>query len=124
MKMNFEWNKIAERGQSAIGYVDVYELVNNNKAIAIIHYLPQYEQTKQRVMFTLILEGNKTNWTDGTISRIFEDAESRILNVEYFKFNNYNSLDYMDTQIFTVKSIDNFDYLNHGDYTFIKTDNK
>ena len=124
MKMNFEWKKIAERGESAIGYIDVYELVDKNKAIAIIHYLPQYEQTKQRVMFTLILEGDKTNWTDGTISNIFEDTESRILNVEHFKFNNYNSLDYMDTQMFTVKSIDNFDYLNHGDYTFIKPDKK
>ncbi|KAB2915993.1 MAG: hypothetical protein F9K23_09685 [Bacteroidetes bacterium] len=122
--MNFEWKKIAERGQLAIGYIDVYELVNKNKAIAIIYYLPQYDETKQRVMFTLILEGDKTNWTEGTISNIFEDAESRILNVEHFKFNNYNSLDYMDTQMFTVKSIDNFDYLNHGDYTFIKPDKK
>lgn len=122
--MNFNWNKIAERGQSSTGYVDVYELADKNRAIAIIHYLPQYEQTKQRVMFTLILEGDKSNWTDGTISSIFEDAESRIFNVEFIKFNNLNSLDYMDTQIFTVKSIDNFDYLNHGDWSFIKTDNK
>ena len=75
-------------------------------------------------MFTLILEGDKTNWTDGTISSIFEDAESRIFNVEFIKFNNLNSLDYMDTQIFTVKSIDNFDYLSHGDYSFIKIDTK
>ncbi|WP_339706891.1 hypothetical protein [Algoriphagus aquimarinus] len=124
MKINFEWNKIAERGQSAIGYVDVYELLNMNKAIAIIHYLPQYEQVQQRVMFTLIIEGDKINWTEGIISSIFEDAESRILNVEYFKFNNYNSLDFMDTQVFTVKNIDNFDYLSHGDYKFINTDDK
>jgi hypothetical protein len=121
--MNFEWEKIAEKGQYPIGFIDIYELMNKNRAIAIIHYLPQHESVKQRVVFTLILEGKKTNWTDGTISRIFEDVENRILNVEYFKFNNYNSLDYMDTQIFTIKSIDDFDYLNHGDFTFIKTKN-
>lgn len=62
-------------------------------------------------MFTLILEGDKTNWTEGTIPNIFEDAESRIFNVEFIKFNKLNSLNYMDTQIFTVKSIDSFDYL-------------
>jgi hypothetical protein len=122
--MNFEWNKIAERGQSATGYVDVFELVGTNKAIAIIHYLPQYEQTKQRVMLTLILEGSKTIWTDGTLSRIFEDAEYRILNVECEKFNNFNSLDYMDTQMFTVKSIEDFDYLSHGDQALMKPDKK
>ncbi len=118
MELNFEWKRIAERGQASIGYIDVFELIGKNKAIAIIHYLPQYEHTNQRVMFTLILEGNKSNWTDGMISNIFEDAESRIQNVEFEKFNNWNKLDYMDTQIFTMKNIEDFDYLNHGDYTF------
>ena len=118
--MNFEWKNIAERGQYSTGFIDIYELIQKPKAFAIIYYLPQYEQTKQRVLFTLILEGEKINWTKGMISNIFEDAENRIKNAEYFKFNNFNSLEHMDTQIFTVKNIDNFDYLNHGDFTFIE----
>lgn len=117
--MNFNWNKIAERGQSSTGYIDVFELVEKNRAIAIIHYLPQFEQTKQQVMFTLILEGDKSIWTDGTIDSIFEDAERRIFNVEFIKFNNLNSLDCMETQMFTVKSIDDFKYLKHGAWSFL-----
>jgi hypothetical protein len=116
--MNFEWKKIAEKGQYEIGFIDVYEIVYKLKAIAIINYLPQFEQKKQRVIFTLILEGIKSNWTEGTISNIFEDVENRIKGVEYFKFNNFNSLDYMDTQIFTIKRIENFNYFNHGDLSF------
>lgn len=117
--MNYKWKQIAERGEFGIGFIDIYELMMVRKAIAIIHYLPQFDQVKQRVVFTLILEGKKNDWTDGVINNIFEDVESRIKNVEYFKFNNYNSLDYMDTQIFTIKSIADFDYLNHGDFSFI-----
>jgi len=52
----------------------------------------------------------------------FEDAENRIKNVGYFKFNNFNTLEYMDTQIFTVNKIEDFDYFNHGDQTFINSD--
>lgn len=33
-------------------YVDVYELVDKNRTIAIIHYLPQYEQTKQSYVYS------------------------------------------------------------------------
>ncbi len=117
--MNFEWKQIAERGEYAIGFVDVYELVGEKKAIAIIRYLPQHSETKQRVVFTLLLEGEKEGWTKGMISDIFEDAENRIKNAEYFKFNNFNSLDCMDRQIFTLRKIDDFDYLGHGDYNFL-----
>jgi len=46
----------------------------------------------KRVVFTLILEGKKRDWTEGSISNIFEDAENRIKNVEYFRFNNSNTL--------------------------------
>jgi hypothetical protein len=105
-----------------MGFIDIYELVYKQKAIAIIHYLPQHGQTKQKVVFTLILEGKKRDWTEGTISNIFEDAENRIKNVEYFKFNNFNTLEYMDTQILTVNKIEDFDYFNDGDQTFINSD--
>jgi hypothetical protein len=117
--MNFEWNRIAERGQTATGYIDVYELMGRQKAIAVIHYMPQHEFKKQLVVLTLILEGTKSSWTDGTIDRIFQDAEFRIKNVWFEKFNNYNELKLMYTQLFTVKSIQDFDYLSHGDMSFI-----
>jgi hypothetical protein len=120
--MNYEWKQIAERGQYGIGFIDIYELVNKQKAIAIIHYLPQHSETKQRIVFTLILEGKKRDWTEGTISNIFEDAETRIQNAEYFRFNNFNALEYMDTQIFNIKNIEDFDYFNHGDQAFINSD--
>ena len=122
--MNYKWKQMAERGQYEIGFIDIYELVYKQKAIAIIHYLPQHSQTKQRVVFTLILEGIKKDWTDGIISNIFEDVENRVKNVECFKFNNYNSIEYMDTQIFTIDKIENFDYFNHGDVSFINEDKK
>ena len=69
-------------------------LDGNQKAIGIIHYIRQFDQVKQKVAFTLILESKKNDWTKGTISGIFENVENRIKNVEYFKFDNYNSLDY------------------------------
>lgn len=117
--MNFQWTKIAERGQYEIGFIDVFQLNKKQKAISIIHYLPQHTDKQQRVVFTLILEGDKKDWTDGTIDRIMHDAELQIKNSEYFKFNNLNSLEYMNTQIFTIKTIENFNYLNHGDFSFI-----
>jgi len=55
-------------------------------------------------------------------STICEDAENRIKNVGYFKFNNFNTLEYIDTQIFTLNKIEDFDYFNHGDQTFINSD--
>jgi len=116
--MNYEWKQIAERGQYELGFIDIYELVYEKKAIAIIHYLPQHTQVKQRVVFTLILEGKKGDWTNGIINNIFEDIENRIKNIEYFKFNNFNSLEYMDSQIFIIKQIQDFDYFSHGDFSF------
>lgn len=118
--MNFVWKQLAEKGQYGIGFIDVYELQGQRKAIAIINYLPQHSETKQRVILTLILEGDKVSWTDGTLHSIFEDAEHRIKSAEGFKYNNFNSLDYMDTQILTIENLTEFDYLNHGDYTFLK----
>ena len=55
---------------------------------------------------------------------IFEDAGNRIKNAGYFKFNNFNTLEYMGNQIFTVNKIEDFDYFNHGDQTFINSDKK
>ena len=117
--MNYPWTKIAERGQYELGFIDIFEIQLHKKAIAIIHYLPQHTHKNKRVIFTLILEGSKADWTEGTLHKIFEDAESGIRDAEGFKFNNVNQLDYMDTQIFSVKNIEDFDYFSHGDYNFI-----
>ena len=118
--MNFTWKEVVSRGQSATGFIDVLELENKGKAIAIIHYLSQHTHTEPRIIFTLILEGNKINWTTGIIASIFEDIENKILLKTSRNLTTFNSLEYLDTQIFTVSNIDDFDYLSHGDSSFTK----
>ncbi len=118
--MNYNWERKAERGQYETGFVDIYELVDEKKAIVIIYYLSQHEHTKQRVILTVILEGKKENWTKGDIRNIFEDIEYTITKIDHTKLNSIHTLEYLDTQIFTVKSIEDFDYLSHGDYNFCK----
>lgn len=118
--MNFEWTKIAERGQYGNGFVDVYETNIIKKAVAIISYLPQFKDTDQKVVLTVLLEGKKNDWTDGKIKSIFQDVEERITNVQDFKFNVYNSLEYMTTQVFVFEKLDNIDFINMGEYTFMK----
>jgi hypothetical protein len=77
---------------------------------------------KNNFVFTLLLEGKKRDWKKGNVSNIFEGAENRIKNVGYFKFNNFNTFEYMDTQLFTVNKIEDFDYLNHSNQIFINSD--
>lgn len=110
---------LAEKGQFDIGFVDVLEFVEReNKAIMIIHYLPQSGAEKQRVLLTLLLEGQKRDWTEGTLASFIEDAKTHINQVEIVKFNSFDNLKYMDTQIFVIQNLDNFEYLNHGDVGF------
>ena len=118
--MNYSWTKIAERGQFETGFIDIFKLQLHKKAIAIIYYLPQHTHKNKRVVLTLILEGSKGEWTEGVLRRIFDDAESGIRNSEGFKFNHVNKLEYMDTQVFITKNIEDLDYFNHGDFNFLE----
>lgn len=119
METNFVWLKLDDRGQQATGYIEVYELIGANRAIAILHFMSQHTHVKGRLSLTLLLEGNQNNWTKGTVDRIFEDVENRIKAVEYDRFKDFEPLKQIDTQIFTIKSINGFSYLNHGDWAIL-----
>lgn len=118
--MNYNWIKITDRGQYENGFVEVYETsTNNKKVIVIITYLPQYEDKKdQNIVLTVLLEGKKENWTEGTIKNILFDVEDRIKEIENFKFRHFNSLDFMMTQIFYTEKLNELKYLNSGEHSF------
>jgi len=120
--MNYKWIKNTDRGQYENGFVEVYETsINNKKVIAIITYLPQYEdKTDQNIVLTVLLEGEKGDWTEGTIKNIFFDVEDRIKEVENFKFRSFNSLDFMMTQIFYTEKLNELKYFSSGDLSFLK----
>jgi hypothetical protein len=112
------WKKQNSRGQDALGYVDIYETDGTDKVISVIHYLPQHTHTQQRVVLTVVLEGERSKWTDGTIDGIFEFAENEVKANSLTKFKNQTVLPHLDTQLFTVKNIEEFEYFNHGDKSF------
>ncbi|MGB3345419.1 MAG: hypothetical protein WBA61_16030 [Aequorivita sp.] len=110
--MNYNWNKTNNRGQSQIGFVDTYELNLQNNAILIIHYLPEINGKNQIVMVTVLLEGKKSDWSKGKINDILQDSGDFVKNNGL----NYN-VDFLNTQLFYMESLNDFSYLNHGDYT-------
>ena len=120
--MYYNWIKNTDEGQYQNGFVEVYETsINENKIIAIITYLPQFEdKQKQNIVLTILLEGEKDKWTEGTVKNILFDVEDRIKEVENFKFRSFNSLDFMMTQIFYTNKLSDLNYLNSGEYSFIK----
>ncbi len=48
--MNYTWKLIVERGQLALGYVDVFDLKGHGHAIVIIKYLAQHSSDEERVI--------------------------------------------------------------------------
>lgn len=119
IKMNYQWKLIAERGQPATGFVDVFELIGRGHAIVIIKYLAQHSDPQQRIVLTVLLEGQRKQWTDGMITDIHEDVENRIRVLELTKFTQFNQLDYLEAYHFFIESIDGFEYLSHGDLAFM-----
>lgn len=71
-------------------------------------------------MLTVVLEGSKNNWTKGSIYNIFQDAETYIKDEAILKFGDLHNLvlKYMETQTFTLRNIDDFQYVTHGDFSF------
>ena len=119
IKMNYHWELLVERGQPATGFVDVFKLIGRGNAIAIIKYLAQHSDPQQRIVLTLLLEGQRKDWTDGMIAGIHEDVENRIRVLELTKFTQFNNLDYLEAYHFYIHSIDGFEYMSHGDISFI-----
>ncbi|TXD80892.1 hypothetical protein ESY86_19790 [Subsaximicrobium wynnwilliamsii] len=110
--MNYKWNKTNNRGQSQTGFVDIYQSNLQKNAILIVNYLPQINGKNQIVMVTILLEGEKTDWSEGKINDILQDSG------DYVKNNEHNySVDFLNTQLFYLESLNDFSYLNHGDYT-------
>lgn len=110
--MNYNWNKTNTRGQSHIGFVDTYELNLQNNAILIIHYLSQINGKNPIVMVTVLLEGEKSDWSKGKINDILQDSGDLVKNNSL----NYN-VGFLNTQLFYLENLNDFSYLNHGDYT-------
>ncbi|HEY4326346.1 MAG TPA: hypothetical protein VGN20_20335 [Mucilaginibacter sp.] len=117
--MNFEWTTIADKGNYDEGFVEVYAKNKSNRAIVIMSFLAQHADPTPRILLTILLEGKIDDWTKGTIGSIFHDAEDYIKNVMATKFRYIDSIDHVQRQMFTLKNIDEFDYVSHGDYTFI-----
>lgn len=117
--MNYKWEILNERGQYAIGFVDVIKsIINNKNANIIINYLPQFADKDQKILTTILLEGKKEDWTEGTVKKILYDCEERINRIANFKFRIFNNLEYMTVQIFYIKNIDYLKYGSHGDFSF------
>lgn len=120
--MNYKWDKNTDEGQYEHGFVEEYQTsINSKKVIAIITYLPQFEDKKdQNIVLTVLLEGEKEKWTEGTIKNILFDVEDRIKEMENFKFRHFNSLDFMMTQIFYTEKLNDLKYFSSGDQSFLK----
>jgi hypothetical protein len=117
--MNFQWKTVVEHGQYEHGFVDVFQTtIDGKKAVAIINYLPQFEDKDQKVLTTLLLEGPKNIWTEGKVKSLLYDCEDRLRDVSYFKFRAFGKLDYMTIQTFFIKQLDDFEFGTNGDFSF------
>jgi hypothetical protein len=119
IKMNYQWKSLAERGQPAFGFVDVFKLTGRGTAVVIIKYLAQHTDPQQRIVLTVLLEGKRGQWTDGMIDGINEDVENRIRVLELVKFTKFNTLDHLEAYYFYIQSLEGLDYISHGDLGFI-----
>ncbi|GAA0193408.1 hypothetical protein GCM10009122_56340 [Fulvivirga kasyanovii] len=117
--MNFDWKTITEQGQYEHGFVDIFlTTIEGRKAYVIINYLPQFNDKDQKVLTTLLLEGEKTFWTEGRVKWILHDCEDRVKDVSNFKFRVFNKLDYMTIQTLFIPKIEDLNLGTSGDFGF------
>jgi len=117
---NFKWKQIFEKGQYSNGFIDIFEsIIDGNRAVAIINFLPQFEDTDQKVLTTILLEHPKHNWTEGKIKSILFDCEDYVKNLSSFRFRVIGELHYMTIQTLFIEKIDNLQLGNFGDFSFI-----
>lgn len=118
--MNYIWQTIGEYGQFEHGFVDVFSTtIDNKKTYASLSYLPQFEDKDQKVMVTILFEGEKSFWTEGKVKSILSDCEDKIKQDSNFKFKVFNRLEYMTFQTFYIKNLDNLEFGRNGDFSFI-----
>jgi len=77
--MNYNWDLISNKGDYPHGFVEVFKTeIKGKNAIAIINYLAQLGDNDQKVVTTVLLEGDKNSWTENVTNSILHDAEDRI----------------------------------------------
>lgn len=105
-------------GQHAIGFVDIFELDNYKKATCIVNYLPMFNELYRHVHVTILIEGKSGDWTDCEVKELLNDICDYVKEKENDKFKYGNKLSYINTQMFYIDKIKNFELLNHGDFAF------
>lgn len=119
--MNYTWTKQIEKGQRAIGYIEIYTTNANGIHIkAIINYFPNLEQfAKNKVCHaTVFFESEKQNITDGFFHWIYDDLLYLVSTQENVKFETgTNDFNMMITQTFITRKLPVFGYFTHGDYS-------
>jgi hypothetical protein len=122
-KFTYEWEKIEDKGQPAIGFVQIYvSSANGHNLKAIINYLPQFPDSdqKRRAHVTLFFEGKKENLTDGMFHWIYDDIYELIKLYESDKFKDSEPIEQFMIQTLVLDEIPDFSLLSHGDYSGIE----
>jgi hypothetical protein len=122
VNMNYSWRKTLEKGQKAIGFLEVYiSVIEGRNVAAIVNYLPQFPDSNYQkdAHITLLFEGQRTDITDGFFHWMYDDICDIVKSNEKMKYQeSAKSLSYLLTQTFLVDKIPDFEYLTHGDYGF------
>jgi hypothetical protein len=120
--MDYEWKKIEEHGQAAIGFIEIYEteIKNRAKVLAIINYFPQlpFSQYEQQATVTFYYEGSEEQITKGLFRSISNDFLELIVNNAEKKFpqKTEKKLDHTQNQFYIVDKLPKLKYYTHGDF--------
>ena len=118
--MNYNWETTLEKGQTAIGFLEVYESVIKGRNVrALVNYLPQFlDRDEKNAHVTLFFEGARTELTDGLFHWIYDDLCDIVKSNEAMKYQERGKpFSLLFTQTFLVDNLPEFKYLTHGDYT-------
>jgi hypothetical protein len=120
--MDYEWKKIEEHGQPAIGFIEVYETIIECRAkvLTIINYFPQLPSSgyEQQATVTFYHEGAKETITDGLSHSIKDDLCEIIKNNEekMYPQKTEKKIKHTQMQIYLVDKMPKLNYFSHGDY--------
>ena len=120
--MNYTWRKTFEKGQNAIGFIEVYtSVIKGRNVTAIVNYLPQFPDSSYQkdAHITLFFEGQRADITDGLFHWMYDDICEIVKSNEEMKYQaSARALSYLLTQTFLVEKMPDFEYFTHGDYGF------
>jgi len=124
--MDYEWKKIEEHGQPAIGFIEIYKTDINDQAkvLAIINYFPQlpFSDYEQQATVTFYYEGTEETITKGLFNSINNDLCEIILNNEkkMYPQETDKKIDQTLIQFYIVDKLPKLNYYSHGDFGIIK----